>query len=384
MKSFLILSLLLLGLPFKVWAQPQGETSQPLNQKIEDKKQVTQPIPLTVMSPLRPPIQEISRLPTTALAPRRVLALNERALTALAKGNLAAALADLDAALSLNPEHPQTWHNRGLALTQKGELTMAYANFNHALAIEPLNASAYYQRGRIKSQQENWVGAFADYEHALDVQPNFLPALLARSDLLREMGQFDGALTDVTKYLQLNPTVPEAYYLRATIWQAKENLSQALDDLTQAQTLQPKRAEFPCQRAHVRLLQGDLAGALADYQRALAIGPLPSAYNNRAVILQAQGRIQDALEDLNQAIDYYPAYALAYYNRSQIWQLLSVPEAAQRDLRRAQELAPHRFDLETMIFTYDLRSETFTDAPAPVHKSALAARVKSKRAIIPQ
>jgi cytochrome c-type biogenesis protein CcmH/NrfG len=65
--------------------------------------------------------------------------------------DLPSALADFDAALSLNPGIAGSWQNRGLILLQMNRDREALDSFEHAIALSPgnkrtLNALAYARK----------------------------------------------------------------------------------------------------------------------------------------------------------------------------------------------------------------------------------------------
>lgn len=336
---------------------PAPRNSPPLEKRNTDKaiQEYTQAV-AKLAKGAATPLQATAATKDKAFDPRLPLLLSDRAAVYLLKGNYTAAISDLDWALALNPSLTQAWLKRGIARYNSGDLTGAYTDFTRTIEMDDRNAIAFLQRGQIRYSHRNFMGAYADLQRALEIDANYLPALLARGLLFRELGQFDRAIADLTKYLQRDPRSLEAYNLRGLLWKDNGKLSAALEDFDHALSLHTKIAELWCNRGNVRLLRGDLAGALADYDRALLLKPVAMAYNNRAVLYRSQGRLTEAFADLNQAIQVSPTYAVAYFNRGQLWQQRGDQASANQDFLIGQNYAGDQFDSapEAAVFTYDL------------------------------
>ena len=93
----------------------------------------------------------IAPLPTTAsilrLNPRSDAARNNRGLAHLRKGELAAALADFEAAIKINPRNVHAHNNRGFALAKQRQLDEAIADFSEVLAHRPGIPAGLQQQG---------------------------------------------------------------------------------------------------------------------------------------------------------------------------------------------------------------------------------------------
>ena len=77
------------------------------------------------------------------------IALNNRGLAFRAKGDIARALADYDAAVQLDPGYAGAYNNRGVTLHDRGEIERAFADYDQAIRLDPRNATAFVNRGKI-------------------------------------------------------------------------------------------------------------------------------------------------------------------------------------------------------------------------------------------
>ena len=71
------------------------------------------------------------------------------------RGEFDLAIADYDAAISINPLFAEALVNRGVAWARKGELERAIADYDAALRISPRDAKAIRNRSLALEQQGN-------------------------------------------------------------------------------------------------------------------------------------------------------------------------------------------------------------------------------------
>jgi tetratricopeptide (TPR) repeat protein len=90
---------------------------------------------------------------------------------ALAGEDLAAALADCDAAIARNPQLPETYDTRALIRLRRGETAQAVADYQAALKLRPDMASALFGRGLAERRLGNAARADADLTRAAALDP---------------------------------------------------------------------------------------------------------------------------------------------------------------------------------------------------------------------
>ncbi len=71
------------------------------------------------------------------------------------RGEFDRAIADYDAAISINPLFSEALVNRGVAWARKGDLTRAIADYDAALRVSPRDAKAIRNRSLALEQQGN-------------------------------------------------------------------------------------------------------------------------------------------------------------------------------------------------------------------------------------
>lgn len=120
----------------------------------------------------------------TAALDQDFLAAKERAATYVNRGVLhlrrrdaAAAGADFDAALVIDPELPEALVNRGAALILLGDDAGAESAITQGLTLGPSQAhEAHYNRAFARERQGNFKGAYEDFKAALALKPEWTEA----------------------------------------------------------------------------------------------------------------------------------------------------------------------------------------------------------------
>jgi len=155
---------LLIGAPVQAWG-----TAKRLGPACFDAAQQDRPSPRGIA------------LCSRALGSRKLLP-HDRAATLVNRGilfgrdrNFAAAIADYDAALAVDPDLAEAHINKGIALNALGgHAEAAIAELTQGLALHPANAAiAYYARGIADEMAGAVRDAYADYNQAARLAPDW-------------------------------------------------------------------------------------------------------------------------------------------------------------------------------------------------------------------
>ena len=112
-----------------------------------------------------------------------------------------------------------------------------------------------------------------------------------------------------------------------------------LENLRVARTLNSTNAAIVSNCALALLELEYYEESLADCEAAINIDPsLGPAYKNRARVRMKQNKNQDAITDLNKAIDLAPDRGDFYYYRGQAYAALGDSVSANSDMAKSQEL----------------------------------------------
>lgn len=186
--------------------------------------------------------------------------LRQQSLTAARQGHYTAALTGLTRLIERNPS-AKDYNNRGLVYVQAGQMAAALADYNQALALNPKLGSIYNNRANYYAAQGQLAEAVLDYETAIDLDPTNIRAWINQGMTFRDLGMLPQAL---------------------------ENFDQAsyIYQLVRRDTSEMVMLEchIHAQRGRTHDILGDWNCAIADYHAALALiesSGTPSVLTNR-------------------------------------------------------------------------------------------------------
>ena len=110
----------------------------------------------------------------------------------------AAALADLDKALDLDPDSTRAHNERGQIYLESGDTRKAIAEFSRSLQVAP-TVEGHYQRGEAYEKLGDHLKAIADFDAALVKSSEAPYAFRARAAAKRANGDRAGAAADEEK-----------------------------------------------------------------------------------------------------------------------------------------------------------------------------------------
>lgn len=213
------------------------------------------------------------------------------------------ALADLDRAVQLKPDLPDTtkksfvnaYAARGVAHLDKGEDALARSDLQEAIRLAPdladniksRFAGAYVKRGRKYIADGQYHLAVAEFERASsfdrDARKELTPYIaearsghpgpylaMARGQYHEDAGSYSLAVGDFSEALRLNPKLIDASIERAIAYWNSRDYSHAFADFDAAAHLNPRRWDVFYERAGLYESVDKFDEAEADYARALA------------------------------------------------------------------------------------------------------------------
>jgi tetratricopeptide (TPR) repeat protein len=189
----------------------------------------------------------------------------------------------------------------GMSNGQRGDLDAAVAAFNEAITIDPKFAPAYYNRGLAHALQNRFGDAIRDYNQAIQINPNYAAAYYQRGSLLGQQADFDGAIADFSRVIKLVPSYGPAYYNRGHVEYFRGDLDDSLSEINHALGL---TANFPFAyfiRGLIERAKGERPEAVSDFQKSAGLG-----FSEAAlwvwIVERENGQRGIAREDLSNAL----------------------------------------------------------------------------------
>jgi len=134
------------------------------------------------------------------------------------------------------------YYNRGNAHAAKGNRAAAIADYDEAIRLEPKNAPALNNRGTAHSEAGEAAAALADFTAAIKQNPRFASAYFNRANAYAGQGEAQRAIADYTAAIRLNARNVNAYIARGALYLAGGAPAKARDDMRRAARLERKNA----------------------------------------------------------------------------------------------------------------------------------------------
>jgi tetratricopeptide (TPR) repeat protein len=249
---------------------------------------------------------------------------------------------------------PVALRARGRALHFLDRDTEAIADLSRAVRLAPGDKLPHSYRGDTYRRRHRYREALADYDRALELDPGDVWVITSRGETYAGMGRLDEALTELTHAIDLDPSSTWAIAVRANVFRRTGRLEEALADCDRLLNLDPSRAGpvLAC-RGITYMLAGRQEAAMADLSQPVeadslsGFDPLFAPFAkailaSRGGLLRLFGHQEQALADLSQMIDpdADPSDAEAMAARGMIYLQMGRPEDAIADLNLAIDLDP--------------------------------------------
>jgi tetratricopeptide (TPR) repeat protein len=144
--------------------------------------------------------------------PKDVDALVRRAELQFETGDVKGSIAQLEAALRLNPNNPLARYDLGHALLANKQTERARYEFSEAIRWAPSNISARLELAQIQIDSGEFGKAVATAEEALAYRPGDHTAHMIRAIGLRGMKKYEEARAELNSMLAAKPNSPDVLY----------------------------------------------------------------------------------------------------------------------------------------------------------------------------
>ena len=254
-----------------------------------------------------------------SLDPNSAPAYDQRGQIYVAQQKNDLALADYNKALQLDANFAPAYRDRGLLAYNDGRYDDANADFNKAVQEDPTYALGYNDLGIVAVSQGRFDDALVDYNKALQLDPNLVKAYHNRGLMYADQKQPDLALADYDKALQLDPKSAITYVYRGNLSFAAKKFDDAITDYNRAIQADPTYVRAYTARGYDYAQQGKTDQAKADNNKALQLDPnFGPAYTDLGILAAGAKNTDEALADFNKSISVDPAYGMAYMDRGVI------------------------------------------------------------------
>ncbi|MCC6325893.1 MAG: hypothetical protein DCC43_04360 [Candidatus Brocadia sp.] len=265
-----------------------------------------------------------------------------RSITQKEKGNIQAALQDVNRAIELHGNDAVAYSNRGVMYEKMHENDRALDDYNKAIALNPDYAPVYYNRGSLYASREIFDKAIMDYSKAIALDPNSALSYYNRGVAFRMIGRRDLSIGDFNSAISLDPEFALAYAQRGLAYAESDEPAKALADFNKGLELDPNNTEIFMKRSILHADAQRFDEAIADISNFIQSNKDNAfAYYIRAKAYRGKGEIEKSLADYNKMIELNPRLAGVYYERGQIKNQLKMTNEALEDFATAIKLFPY-------------------------------------------
>lgn len=249
--------------------------------------------------------------------------------------------------IAAKPDDAARYVSRATFYDATFQRQLALADLDKAVSLDG-NATTLLARASLLEGLGQKARAVADYQAALGIDPSSKPAL-ARLGLLQiDAGQKDAALGSIEEHLAAaDEDKPEWLLIKAELLARAADANGALAAINEAIELKSANSQLFNARCWIKgTLAVQLDTAIDDCTRAVELTEDNAAeLDSRAMVYFRLNRLNDAMADLNAALDRNPGMAGSMYLRAIIERKLGKTRDADEDAANARQIAP-RIDEE--------------------------------------
>jgi tetratricopeptide (TPR) repeat protein len=284
------------------------------------------------------------------LAPNEPALIRGRARAALAMQLFDDALEDAQAAVRRQPEDAEAWALVGLSTYQLGRDVEAVAALDRALALDPDHRLARRTRGDAYWAQRRFAEAAQDYALAAAAAPEDAELALCLAEARFELGDSEAAMAGAGSVMATDPELTDAHLLAARIRRRAGDEAGALAMLDAGLEVAADEPTLYIARARLYQDTGRPYLAWRDLRWAIDLDPgHAEAYRLRgALALDLEGP-EEAIADLEAALEIDPNDAAALAWRGRAHRQNGEPDAAEEDWAEADALLPDDDPLRAQI-----------------------------------
>lgn len=260
-------------------------------------------------------------------------------------GDWPGGLADLDAALQIDPTCFEALMQRGIAFATACEFDQARHDFSDAIRAEPENPWPHVWRGSIFVRLENFDAALDAFSRAIQLDPGYAIAFFNRGAEFERRGDHAAAFADYSESIRLDHSDPDFHAARARVGTRLGRYDQAIADATAALALRPDDSYVLELRGAGHFNSGDYESAIADYTDAIRLEPdRPDLFAHRGRAHYYLADLDEALADFDWALRLDSACVDAIVGRGRVFASEDEPEQAIAEFTAALRFDPQCVD----------------------------------------
>ncbi|MEM1324216.1 MAG: tetratricopeptide repeat protein [Bacteroidota bacterium] len=245
------------------------------------------------------------------------------------------AMADINAALRIDPQSSATYSNQGDLLFAKGDYKAAIDSYDKVLAINKDDGQSLNNRANAYVKLGSYNAAMNDYNQASSLHPDS-EIYINRAFSWLNQGEYEKALADGLEASRIDYQNAYAFYCIGLIQLKFEYYHEAILNLEKAVELDPAKEAFHFYKGIAEHKVGEHSASLESFDRAISLGLGHSeAYSWRGLARYMTGDYGSALLDQKKAVQIDPTNKQAYIRMNDCYYSIGHSEYAQAQHQQA-------------------------------------------------
>lgn len=244
--------------------------------------------------------------------------------------------------IAVKPDEAARYLNRAAFYEASFQRSLALADLDKAVSLDGA-ATILLNRAVLLEAMGEKDKAASDYHAVLGIDPSSKAALTRLGLLQIDAGQKDAALAPIEQHLEsADEDKPDWEAAKAELMARAGDADGAIAAINEAIAVKSANAVFLNQRCWIKgTLAVQLDSAIQDCTRAIELAENnTAALDSRAMVYFRLNRLDEALADLDAALDRNPTAAASLYLRAAIERKMGKTHNADEDAANARLIAP--------------------------------------------
>ncbi|WP_062059521.1 tetratricopeptide repeat protein [Aquimarina longa] len=258
--------------------------------------------------------------------------------------------------LNKNPYCEVAWHQIGKQYFDLKEYKKALTSFDFAIISDEYFIGAYLEKGKVLEKLKRYNEAIENYEITLELDDPTSFALLRIGKCHEKLGNDDLAIQHYSKTVHEDPLLDKGWIAITDFYMRKREYQKALYYTNKAINIDSENVLYWKRYAKINNKLAFFEEAERGYQKALELGNYEiETWLNRSDILRFLGEPNASIQNLYQAIEFYPDNAEVEFRLAGLYYEMHNYDKGEYHIRKALEL-----DYEYHIVLEELFEKVFS------------------------
>lgn len=241
--------------------------------------------------------------------------------------------------LNKNPYCEVAWHQLGKQYFDLKDYEKALAAFDFAIISDEYFIGAYLEKGKVLEKLKRYSEAIENYRITLELDDPTSFALLRIGKCFEKLGNDDLAIQHFSKTVHEDPLLDKGWIAITDYYTRKKNYQKALYYINKAINIDGENVLYWKRYAKINNRLAFFEEAERGYRKALELGNYElETWLNRSDILRFLGESLAAVQNLYQALEFYPDNAEIQYRLAGLFYEKQEFEKGEHHLRKGLEL----------------------------------------------